>query len=106
MPHMGLRQLQQEAEVSIATAVYSAEQLLDAVLSGAEHIVVQEHLDLTNTQPLSAVSLLNQNREGITDFGRSIQVRLLCDFKLSCIASACVCGLSTHATKSLKRTTV
>lgn len=74
---MGRRQLQQEAEVSIATAVYNAEQLLGAVVSGADHIVVQEHLDLTTIQPLSDISLLNHNRTAVPQFGRSIQVRIL-----------------------------
>lgn len=81
----GLRKLKQEASVAEATAVTTPEELIYAVLGGAQHIVVQKHLDLTATQPLSAVSLLNQNREGITDFGRSIQVRMLSDFKLSVI---------------------
>lgn len=70
----GLRRLRQEVNATEVTAVYSEEDLFDAIVGGAQHIVIRQHLDLSTMEPLSDEALLNQELKGEPDFGKSIQV--------------------------------
>lgn len=71
-----MRALQQHAEQAEVTVVATPQELLDAVKRGAQHVVINAHLDLTTVEPMGQFSIFDD--ETMTDQTiQSIRVREL-----------------------------
>lgn len=76
----GLRGLQQAAEAAEVTAVFTEEDLLNAMATGAPHIVIRDNLDLTTVEPLASISMFRLRQDPDAAIGRTIRVSSLKTF--------------------------